>query len=135
MEMQCAICYENFFTPKSQEEFEKIYKENVKNNSYDEIMKFKNLLITPKHNDTHSCSAPNCECLICRDCWTKITHNGKGIDEMTEYDMPSIYDYFRCPYCRQIDWKDYMNNVFNELQEKVLGKEEFIKAFCKRCFP
>jgi len=133
--MECAICYEKFFTPKSQKEFEKIYNEIVKNNNYNEILKFKNLLITPKHNNTHSCSTPNCECLICMDCWIRITHKGKGIDEMTEDDMPSIYDKFKCPYCRQIDWKDYMNNVFNELQKKVLGEEEFIEAFYKRCFP
>ena len=38
-------------------------------------------------------------------------------------------------YCRQIDWKYYMNNVFNELQKKVLGEEEFIEGFYKRCFP
>jgi hypothetical protein len=50
-------------------------------------------------------------------------------------DMPSIYDYFICPYCRNIDWKDYMNNVFNELQQTVLGKEEFNKLFFKKCFP
>jgi hypothetical protein len=61
-------------------------------------MKFKNLLITPKHNDTHSCSTPNCECLICGDCWIHITHKGRGFDEMTEADMPSIYDKFKCPY-------------------------------------
>jgi hypothetical protein len=28
-----------------------------------------------------------------------------------------------------------MNNVFNELQKKVLGEEEFIEGFYKRCFP
>ena len=133
--MECAICYEKFFTPKSQKEFEKIYNENVKNNNYNEIMKFKNLLITPKHNDTHSCSTPNCECLICGDCWIHITHKGRGFDEMTEADMPSIYDKFICPYCRQIDWKYYMNNVFTELQKKNLGEEEFIEAFFTRCFP
>ena len=85
--------------------------------------------------DKHTCSHPNCECIICRDCWVKITHKGKDIMNMTEDDMPSIYDYFICPYCRNIDWKYYMNNVFNELQQKVLGEEEFIEALCKRCFP
>jgi hypothetical protein len=135
MEMECAICYEKFFTPNSQEELKKIYNEHVKNNNYDEIMKFKNLLITPNHNNAHSCSTPNCACLICKNCWIKITYNGKVIYEMTEDDIPSIYDYFTCPYCMQIDWKDYMNNVFNELQQKVLGEEEFNKAFFKRCFP
>ena len=133
--MECAVCYEKFFTPKTQEELEKIYKENVKNNDYDEIIKFNNLLITPKHNNTHSCSTPNCECLICGNCWIKITHNGKNLMEADEDDMPSKYDYFECPYCRQIDWKDYMNNVFNELQVKVLGHEEAVEAIYKRFFP
>lgn len=133
--MECAICYEKFFTPKTKEEFEKVYKENVKNNDYDEIMKFKNLLITSKHNYTHTCPTPNCECIICSDCWIKITHNGKNLMEADEDNMPSIYDLFKCPYCTQIDWKDYMNNVFNELQKKVLGEDEFIKAVYKRLFP
>ena len=126
--MECAICFEKFLTPKTKEEFEEIYKKNVKNNNYSEIMKLKNLLITSKHNETHTCSTSNCGCLICRDCWIKITHKGKDIMEATIDDMPSIYDFFICPYCRNIDWKDYMNNVFNELQQKVLGEEDFIKV-------
>jgi hypothetical protein len=131
MYMECAICYEKFFTPKTKEEFEKIYKESVKNN---ELMKFKNLLITSKHNETHTCSTPNCECLICGDCWINITCNGKDIDEMTEDDIPSIYDYFQCPYCRQIDWKHYMKNVLIELQQKVLG-DEFDEMYIRKLFP
>lgn len=130
--MECAICFEKFFTPKTKDELEKKYKENVKNDDYDEIMKFKNLLITSKHNETHTCSTPNCECLICGDCWIKITHNGKDLMEVSIDDMPSIYDYFICPYCRNIDWKYYMNNVFNELQQKVLGHEEFKKIMVER---
>jgi hypothetical protein len=130
--MECAICFSKFFTPKTKEELDKMYIENVKNDDFDEIMNFLNLLITSKHNTTHTCSTTNCECLICRDCWIKITHKGKDIMEATLDDMPSIYDYFICPYCRNIDWKDYMNNVFNELQQKVLGEEEFKKLFLKR---
>ena len=130
--MECAICFEKFFTPKTKEELEKLYKENVKNDDYDEIMKFKNLLITSKHNETHTCSTPNCECLICGDCWIKITHNGKSLMEASIDDMPSMYDYFICPYCRNIDWKYYMNNVLNELQRKVLGNEVFQKIMIER---
>ena len=133
--MECAICFEKFFTPKTKEELEKIYNENVKNNTYDEIINFENLLITSKHNTTHTCPTSNCPCIICRECWIKITHNGKSADEMTLDDMPSIYDYFECPFCRQIDWKYYMNNVLNELQKKVLGEEEFLEVIYKRCFP
>jgi len=131
--MECAICYEKFLIPKTQEELEKMFKENI--NDYNEIMKFNNLLITFKHNNTHICPTPNCNCLICGDCWIKITHNGKGIDDMTEDDMPSMYEYFKCPYCRQIDWKYYMENVFNELQKKLLSEEEFLDIFFKKCFP
>jgi hypothetical protein len=133
--MKCSICYEKFFTPKSEEECKKLYKENVKDHNFDEIMKFDNLLITSKHNNTHSCSTSNCECLICGDCWIKITHNGKGIDAMTDDDIPSKYNYFKCPYCRQVDWKDYMNNVFNELSHKVLGKDECVYEIYKRLLP
>ena len=133
--MECAICYEKFFTPKTKEELKKMYEENVKNNDYNEVMKFENLLITSKHNTNHSCPTPTCECIICGDCWIKITHNGKSIDEIMEDDMPSIYDYVECPFCRQIDWKYYMNYVFNELQQKVLEEEEFYKVFYKKCFP
>ena len=130
--MECAICYEKFFIPKTQEEFERICEENVKNNNYDEIQKFLNLVITSKHNTTHSCSTPNCECLICEDCWIKVTY-GKSIDEMTEEDMSNNF-HFKCPHCRQVDWKDCMNNVFNELHSNVLGEEEALEVIYRRCF-
>jgi len=45
-----------------------MYKQNVKNNNFDDIMKFKNLLVTANHNETHVCSTPNCKCVICGDC-------------------------------------------------------------------
>jgi hypothetical protein len=130
--MKCAVCYERFFTPKTQDELEKIYKENIKNNDYDEFMKFTNLLITPKHNETYTCPTPSCECLICRDCWIKIT-SSKRINKVEEEEDEDEYDedatsdhgYFQCPYCRQIDWKDCMNTVFIELRAKVFGEDVF----------
>ena len=130
--MECAICYEKFYKPKTHKELKKMYKQNVKNDNFDEIMKFRNLLITNNHNETHVCSTPNCECVICRDCWIKITHKGKDDKDVTIDDMPGKFDYFRCPYCRNIDWKDYMRKVLNELQEKVLGEEEFKKIFIEK---
>ena len=130
--MECAICYEKFFKPKTKEELESLINENIKNKSYKEIEKFKNLLITNKHNETHTCSTPNCECIICGDCWIKITHKGKSIHEATDDDFPNISDKFVCPYCKIIDWKYYMNNVFNELQKKVLGEEGFIDLLCSK---
>ena len=91
-----------------------------------EIMKLRNLLITPNHNTTHVCSTPNCSCIICENCWIKVTHKGKDWDTITENDMPTIYDKFVCPYCRNVDWKDYMNNVLHELRFKILTNEEII---------
>jgi hypothetical protein len=136
--MECAICYEKFFTPKSQEEFEKIYEDIVKN-SEDGICKFLNYLITDKHNTTYKCPTPNCECIVCLDCYNSIQIKDEINDEYEEdneyNDIPSNKSKFRCPYCRNIDWKGYMNNVFNELQMKVLGEEEFGKILFKKCFP
>jgi len=122
--MECAICYEKFYRPKTHKELKKMYKQNIKNDNFVEIMKFKNLLVTANHNETHVCSTPNCECVICLDCWIKITEE--------KYDKNATMDDFRCPYCRNIDWKDYMKKVLNELQEKVLGKEEFNKIFIEK---
>jgi len=129
--MECAICYEKFFTPKTKEELKCLLYEK---SSYKEIEMFKNLLITNKQNETHACSTPNCKCIICRDCWIKLTHKGKDIDEMTVDDMPTINNKFVCPCCKIIDWKYYMNNVFNELQEKALGEEVFHELLFSKCF-
>ena len=130
--MECAICFEKFLKP-SREEYIKLVEEEMKKvykdpNLFMNYINFVNLLITPKHNTTHTCSTPNCNIIICHGCWHKITHNGKNMLEVTMNDVPSKYDLFKCPYCKQIDWKDYMKNVLNELQQKkVLGKEEYIE--------
>ena len=130
--MECAICYEKFITPKTREAIKDLCNEYIIGKEIDEINKFTNLLITTKHNETHSCPTPNCECLICRDCWIKITHKGKDIYTANTDDMPRIFDKFICPYCRIVDWKYYMNNVFNELQQKVLGMDEWGRMFDER---
>jgi hypothetical protein len=122
--MKCSVCYDNFFINKTREEFEKICEDAIMKKNYDEIMKLTNLLITPQHNTTHICSTPNCDCVICQTCWIKITHKGKDIMEANEDDMPTVYDKFICPYCRNVDWKDYKNNVFHELRFKLLTPEE-----------
>ena len=70
-----------------------------------------------------------------RDCWFKITNNGKAIMEVSEDDLKSVYDYFICPYCRNVDWKYYMHNVFTELQQKVLGIEEYEELVFQKIFP
>jgi hypothetical protein len=133
--MECAICYEKFFTPKTKKELEMLLNIHVNNKDFNTIMKFRNLLITDNHNETHSCSTPNCNCLICGDCWIKVTHNGKNIDEAYDDDIPNIYTYFQCPFCRNVDWKYYMKNVLNELQQKVLGEEAFNEMYFNKVFP
>ena len=133
--MECAICYENFFIPETEEEFKNMYNKNVQDNNLEQIMKFTNLLITSNHNTSYKCPTPNCNCIICGDCWIKITHNVKDIDEILEYENKYNYNYFKCPYCRQIDWKEYMNNVFIELQSKLLPEDIFLKETFKRLFP
>jgi hypothetical protein len=126
--MECTICYEKFFIPKTKEELEKKIEETINNNDFEKYLKFDSLLITSKHNTTRSCPTPNCECIICRECWIKITHTECVMLD----DLPNPNDYFKCPFCRQIDWKDYMEIVFNELQQKVLTKEEFRKVMDKQ---
>ena len=130
--MECAICYEKFFIPKTQEEFERMCEENIKNDEYDdEISKFFNLVITSEYNTTYSCSTPNCDCVICEDCWLNIKYSCNNIHEITE----EVNFHFKCPYCRQVDWKDCMNTVLNELQLKVVREEEAVKAIYSRLFP
>ena len=85
--------------------------------------KFKALLITPTNNTLHRCPTPNCECIICAICWDKINENRRNVHS------------YKCPYCRQIDWKLYMNYVLDTLQIKVLGINEFSKIYVRRCFP
>jgi len=133
--MECAICYEKFFIPKTKEEFENMYNKNVQDNNLEQIMKFTNLLITSKHNTSYKCPTPNCNCIICENCWIKIKHNVKDIDEILEYENKYNYNYFKCPYCIQIDWKEYMNNVFVELQKKILPEDIFLEETFKRIFP
>ena len=115
--MYCYICFETFFTPKTQEELKKIYKQNIKN--YEDYLKFTNFLIIPNYNESHKCYIENCDSLICRDCWNKINHKGKSFLYTNVNDRQTIYEYVMCPYCRNIDWKYYMNNVFNELNKKI----------------
>lgn len=134
--MECSICYEKFLIPRNDKEFVKMYREIVKNNDLEEIMKFNNLILMPHYgNKIYTCSTNKCKCVICQDCFIKLTHNGKSILSVTDEDIPSIYDYFICPYCRNIDWKDYMKNVLNELQQKVLGKEIFMEMYIDKYFP
>jgi hypothetical protein len=121
--MECSICFEKFFRPTSKEELKQLIDEKTKGKNENEIFRFYNLIITTNHNTTYKCSNNNCDCILCAECYTKYTCNGKDIYNMTFYDMPNICDTFTCPFCRNIDWKHYMNRVFNELQCKIPRKD------------
>ena len=136
--MECAICYNKFFKPKSKEELQEILNKNIPSISdnnvsdhtfYDSIIKFDNFLITSNHNTTHSCCTFNCPCLICRDCWNKITFPNQDTEYLDlTFENININD-FKCPYCRIVQWKDYMRNVLLELKYKVLNREDFRKSY------
>lgn len=120
--MECAICYEKFVKPMNKEELETML------NSYDGgILKFKNLLITTRHNTTHTCPTLNCNCIICGDCWFKLTRTNKS-------SVSNIYEYFKCPYCRQIDWKEYMSKFVLIDLKKLTNNEEFSNEFFEDFF-
>ena len=108
--MECSICYEKFI---NREEFIK-KSQDIKNKHDDinifhnEFMKLLNLCKTP-----HICFTLNCESIICHTCLIKIKESNEN-------------DIFICPYCRKVDWKDYMLNVFDELRFHLLTKYEII---------
>lgn len=130
--MECAICYEKFFVPNNKKEFdENIKKFKEKHNNL--IDNYLNYIITPNHNTTYKCPTEGCNCIICNNCWKKITsnkiNNFNSLDSEDDYfdNIPSMYDIFKCPYCRLIDYKNYMkDSVLCELQRKILGEDEWI---------
>ena len=122
--MECNICFDNFFIPKTKEERLNFIKEWRKCTADEDALKKMNLLITPKHNRTYSCSTPNCNYIICGNCFDKIN---KEYDYKSVNDLPS-WDEIKCPFCRQTDWKYYMKKyVLDQLQYKVLEPEEYIE--------
>lgn len=126
--MECAVCYEAFIIPNSREDFLEIINEYGKNNK---LTFFFNYLITPKHNTTYKCPTPECKCIICLDCWNKVQVSNRIDNDNNTHDildnLPSIYDKFMCPFCRQVDWKNYMkDSVLLELQRKILGEDEWL---------
>jgi len=167
--MECSICYESFFLPKSNEDYKfKNLPENLKKNSYINLSAIRNLLITDKYNSTYKCPIENCDSIICQKCWTSLLYNsvlqkksirnnlsdaeeGRDDDDDGDDDDLDIYYLFSCPYCRNIDWKQYMSNhvllqllvsklgvdiVHEDLMKKIREKnkifrEEFVDKFKK----
>jgi hypothetical protein len=142
--MECAVCYEAFIIPNNEEECLSIIKEiREKRENY----KMLNYLITPKYNTTYKCPTLECKCIICHDCWEKVQisnrsenvmsqiYNDLDNDNNTYHDIPCIYDKFMCPYCRLVDWKEYMSNsVLCELQKKILGEDEYINLLYNKMY-
>jgi hypothetical protein len=135
--MECSICFEKFIFPNSNEEsFETLYSNYKKDEIIDEYKKlinFKHLIITTKHDSTIKCETPNCNSTLCNNCFTKLTFNGKELEDAYEEDFPSENTLFKCPFCRQVYYKYYMKvNILNELLEKVLGVEKYRKYMIKK---
>jgi hypothetical protein len=70
------------------------------------------------------CSTKNCECVICNNCVVNI------------YDNQSDNEYFKCPLCRQICYKEYFSTVvlgmefknkIEEKKQKLIWKVDFLK--------
>ena len=94
--------------------------------------KIQGLLINNKTNDVMNtnifkCHTPGCNVLFCYTCYNKIKKNSDYDDESEPY---SYNNKFKCPYCRNIDFKDYMkHNVLNQMMCKILTPEEACKLF------
>ena len=129
--MSCSICYETFINPKdyTREEFMELFeKKTTTNNEHDDdkFMRFNSLII--QKDNPFKCNTPNCKKLYCQQCYIKIKQSD---DEEDEWNYGKK-DIFRCSYCRNIDYKDYMkNNVLQDMMQKVLGKEEFLNWFLR----
>lgn len=113
--MECAICYNKFIQPTSDENCEELKKEFMANHTYDndKDIKYMSLLLIPNMKPRYRCQNDKCGMYMCDYCYEN-TINEKEL--------------FKCHYCRMNDYKTYMKiNVFRELQIKVLGKDGFRK--------
>ena len=125
--MECSICYEKFII--SVEEFD-VFMNSVDRKNINKFMKFQNLFIT-KRNKPVICCIDTCKSIFCYDCITNIRMGGNIMDmtqeELDKIDHTTITNY-KCPFCRNIDWKNYMKIVvLNQLQNKILTDDEYYK--------
>ena len=104
--MSCSICYEKFFNPKNYKEFLNMLRINVPkdcsgNLIAHKLFKFLGLLCWGTKSRPHICSITACSVQICGECFDELTTRS------------SLY---KCPYCRNIDWKLYKQEyVLKEL--------------------
>ena len=125
--MKCSICYELFIKAEdySKDDYLKLAQKAMINS--EEFLRLHCLLITNTRNELLNtqifrCHTPGCNAVFCCVCYIKIKSDG---DEAC-----SLGDKFKCPYCRNIDLKDYMkHNVLNQMMCKILKPEE-IYARC-----
>ena len=121
--MECSICYESFFKPKTNEELKKKINKLWNNKDFD-LAKFDSLLITPNHNTTFKCSTNNCNNIICEVCWDKSSK----LDDFISNIKPKN---FTCPFCKQINYdKYYKKTVLIELKQKFFG-DDFCVEYLK----
>ena len=125
--MNCSICYENFVNPEDfePEEFRKMIKEsNWTKGVYDykKSYTFQNLTAPPM-----KCNTNNCEAIFCLGCYYKIKQSARWIEKAEEFGFDNN-DIFKCPYCRNNDYKDYLSsNVFPQMLGKIYGIPDLTK--------
>lgn len=107
--VNCSICYEKFITKDELKNYYDTHKDNL------DIEKFFDLKDLVLNDKTYMCPTENCSTFICDKCHRKLI----DICEI-ENDEP-----FKCPYCRQTDWKLYFDGVLGNLLIKTIGIEKF----------
>jgi hypothetical protein len=107
----CSICYEKF------------------TEEYENMIKNSNGYVVRSDLDigiSHECETKNCECIICHKCEMQI------IGQMNDKDT------FKCPMCRQYQWKyhfdvmvlgmdlliDWRDKKKRELQQQIIFLRE-----------
>lgn len=132
--MECSICFEKFIFIKSKEDWDtekkKFYKKYE--NTFDKEDKFADSKIFWRfrgllNTSTKKCETLNCDCILCDECWFRIRTNGKKMYDADFDDFLEPNDLYRCPLCRQVDWKYQMERVHSELLQKLLSKDELIE--------
>lgn len=140
--MNCSICYEKFINPEDfePEEFRKMIKESNWTNGvwdYKKSITFQNLTAKPI-----KCNTNNCDAIFCLGCYYKIKRSAMWIEKAERGVIPDsaridgismpveeaeeygfdFNDIFKCPYCRNNNYKDYLSsNVFPQMLGKIYG--------------
>lgn len=133
---KCCICFREWFKNKedAKQEYEKILK--IRDTNEDEfiekIIDFESFIKGPEYKyPTNGCDAE-----ICLTCFGKL-NEGEDMDGLS-FTKSLIYDEpYKCPYCRNIDWKFHMNGVLHYVMIKSYEKmnKDYIKdVYMKKYF-